>query len=224
MAEKQKISETSTAGIAPVASGQNIIRPQFPGAVKIHFGGSEFSKDLNAMYGKAFKKSPEDIKSDSESADYLKEEELTPEEKARQAIDSAKQKQAEAKLILNDKIKQIKDEKKEKDEQSREEIRAAQDRYKNTIISTGTQIVAANKGSNAEVPDTLEEGDVMLFNFGLTESKVNAAGNYTKPGMRKKLFKRIMAGTKGGDPGEWSARKAQLLAREYKKAGGGYKN
>lgn len=56
------------------------------------------------------------------------------------------------------------------------------------------------------------------------ESKVNAAGNYTKPGMRKRLFKRIMAGTKGGDPGEWSARKAQLLAREYKKAGGGYKD
>jgi hypothetical protein len=56
------------------------------------------------------------------------------------------------------------------------------------------------------------------------ESKVNAAGNYTKPGMRKKLFKRIMAGNKGGDPGEWSARKAQLLAREYKKSGGGYKD
>lgn len=55
-------------------------------------------------------------------------------------------------------------------------------------------------------------------------SKVNEAGNYTKPGMRKRLFNRIKAGTKGGDPGEWSARKAQLLANEYKKAGGGYKN
>jgi len=56
-----------------------------------------------------------------------------------------------------------------------------------------------------------------------TKSKVNQAGVYTKPGMRKRLFEKIKASTKGGDPGEWSARKAQLLASEYKKAGGGYK-
>lgn len=56
-----------------------------------------------------------------------------------------------------------------------------------------------------------------------TKSTVNSAGVYTKPTMRKALFERIKAGTKGGDPGEWSARKAQLLASEYKKAGGGYK-
>lgn len=56
-----------------------------------------------------------------------------------------------------------------------------------------------------------------------TKSKVNAAGNYTKPGMRAELFKKIKAGTKSGDPGEWSARKAQLLASQYKKNGGGYK-
>jgi hypothetical protein len=55
------------------------------------------------------------------------------------------------------------------------------------------------------------------------KSRVNEAGNYTKPAMRERLFKKIKAGTKGGDPGEWSARKAQLLASEYKKAGGGYK-
>ena len=55
------------------------------------------------------------------------------------------------------------------------------------------------------------------------KSRVNEAGNYTKPGMRKRLFKRIMAGSKGGKSGQWSARKAQILAREYKKAGGGYK-
>jgi hypothetical protein len=42
--------------------------------------------------------------------------------------------------------------------------------------------------------------------------------------MRKKLFNKIKAGTKGGDPGEWSARKSQLLARKYKEAGGGYKD
>lgn len=57
-----------------------------------------------------------------------------------------------------------------------------------------------------------------------TKSKVNQAGVYTKPGMRKALFNKIKAGSKGGDPGEWSARKAQLLASEYKKKGGGYKN
>jgi len=57
-----------------------------------------------------------------------------------------------------------------------------------------------------------------------SKSKVNEAGNYTKPELRKSLFKKIKAGSKGGDPGEWSARKAQLLAAEYKKAGGGYKN
>lgn len=55
------------------------------------------------------------------------------------------------------------------------------------------------------------------------KSKVNAAGNYTKPAMRAALFSKIKAGSKGGDPGEWSARKAQLLAVQYKKAGGGYK-
>jgi len=56
-----------------------------------------------------------------------------------------------------------------------------------------------------------------------SKSKVNAAGNYTKPEMRKRLFNKIKAGSKGGNPGEWSARKAQLLAVQYKKAGGGYK-
>jgi len=55
------------------------------------------------------------------------------------------------------------------------------------------------------------------------ESRVNEAGNYTKPGMRKGLFERIKAGGKGGAPGQWSARKAQMLALQYKKAGGGYK-
>jgi hypothetical protein len=56
------------------------------------------------------------------------------------------------------------------------------------------------------------------------ESKVNEAGNYTKPGMRKSLFERIKAGGKGGSPGQWSARKAQMLAMQYKKAGGGYRD
>ena len=56
-----------------------------------------------------------------------------------------------------------------------------------------------------------------------SKSRVNEAGNYTKPSMRKRLFNRIKAGGKGGRPGQWSARKAQMLAAAYKKAGGGYK-
>ncbi len=57
-----------------------------------------------------------------------------------------------------------------------------------------------------------------------TGSRVNEAGNYTKPEMRKRQFNRIKAGSKGGKPGQWSARKAQMLAKAYKDAGGGYKS
>ena len=56
-----------------------------------------------------------------------------------------------------------------------------------------------------------------------SKSRVNEAGNYTKPALRKRLFARIKAGTKGGKAGQWSARKAQMLAKAYKAAGGGYK-
>ena len=56
------------------------------------------------------------------------------------------------------------------------------------------------------------------------KSNVNAAGNYTKPGMRKRMFQRIKAGSKGGPAGKWTGRKAQFLVLEYKRAGGGYKN
>ena len=58
---------------------------------------------------------------------------------------------------------------------------------------------------------------------GKTKSTVNKAGNYTKPTMRKALFNRIKAGGKGGAPGQWSARKAQMLAKQYKAKGGGYR-
>ncbi len=55
------------------------------------------------------------------------------------------------------------------------------------------------------------------------KSTVNSAGNYTKPAMRKQLFNQIKAGSKGGAAGQWSARKAQMLAKQYKAKGGGYK-
>jgi hypothetical protein len=59
---------------------------------------------------------------------------------------------------------------------------------------------------------------------GKVKSKVNEAGNYTKPGLRKRIFNSIKAAAvQGTGAGQWSARKAQLMAKRYKAAGGGYK-
>jgi len=73
-------------------------------------------------------------------------------------------------------------------------------------------------------PDNREDLIVRYNKGGKAKSTVNSAGNYTKPTMRKRLFNAIKAGTKGGKAGQWSARKAQLLAVKYKAAGGGYTN
>jgi hypothetical protein len=60
---------------------------------------------------------------------------------------------------------------------------------------------------------------------GAVKSKVNEAGNYTKPGMRKSLFESIKSrAVQGTGAGQWSARKAQLLAKQYRAKGGGYKD
>jgi hypothetical protein len=69
-----------------------------------------------------------------------------------------------------------------------------------------------------------DPNQVTMYAEGGKVSKVNEAGNYTKPGLRKSIFERIKAGGKGGAPGQWSARKAQMMAIQYKKAGGGYKD
>jgi len=59
---------------------------------------------------------------------------------------------------------------------------------------------------------------------GATKSKVNEAGNYTKPELRKRIFNSVKAAAvQGTGAGQWSARKAQLMAKKYKAAGGGYK-
>ena len=59
---------------------------------------------------------------------------------------------------------------------------------------------------------------------GAVKSRVNEAGNYTKPGMRKSLFESIKSqAVQGTAAGQWSARKAQLLAKKYKEKGGGYR-
>ena len=69
-----------------------------------------------------------------------------------------------------------------------------------------------------------DPNQVTMYAEGGKVSRVNEAGNYTKPGLRKSIFERIKAGNKGGAPGQWSARKAQMMALQYKKAGGGYKD
>jgi hypothetical protein len=60
---------------------------------------------------------------------------------------------------------------------------------------------------------------------GGVKSKVNEAGNYTKPSLRKRIFNSVKAAAiVGTGAGEWSARKAQVMAKRYKAAGGGYKD
>ena len=64
--------------------------------------------------------------------------------------------------------------------------------------------------------------DVDMYAEG---GKVNAAGNYTKPSLRKKIVSQVKAAaTQGTGAGQWSARKAQLVAKKYKAAGGGYRD
>jgi len=74
----------------------------------------------------------------------------------------------------------------------------------------------------------IDDGPVSMKRGGKvkkkSKSRVNEAGNYTDPAKRKRIFNRIKAGGKGGAPGQWSARKAQMLAKAYKKAGGGYRD
>jgi len=77
----------------------------------------------------------------------------------------------------------------------------------------------------SELSDTAKKkAKSPTVNLAKGGSTVNKAGNYTKPTMRKNIFNRIKAGSKGGGAGQWSARKAQMLAKAYKAAGGGYKN
>jgi len=97
------------------------------------------------------------------------------------------------------------------------------------LPSRGMGAIAKNK-----VPRAKRRGDekpvigtgkpIKTYSKG-GESKVNEAGNYTKPGMRKKLFESIKASaTQGTGAGKWSARKSQLLAKQYKARGGGYRD
>jgi hypothetical protein len=65
----------------------------------------------------------------------------------------------------------------------------------------------------------------MYAEGGKTKSKVNEAGNYTKPELRKRIFNSVKAAAiVGTGAGQWSARKSQVLAKRYKQAGGGYRD
>ena len=81
--------------------------------------------------------------------------------------------------------------------------------------------MAPSRGMGDMNPEKLE---AIKMKSGGKVSRVNESGNYTKPGLRKSIFERIKAGGKGGAPGQWSARKAQMMAQQYKRAGGGYKD
>jgi len=92
--------------------------------------------------------------------------------------------------------------------------------------SRGMGAIRASKMPKAKtIERTDDPNEVDVYKEGgKVKSRVNEAGNYTKPGMRKSLFEKIKAGSKGGAPGQWSARKAQMLAQQYKKSGGGYRD
>ena len=90
----------------------------------------------------------------------------------------------------------------------------------------GSQLVGnrVSTGDDAKDLEIIRMGKGGKTKKKKSKSRVNEAGNYTKPSMRKRLFNKIKAGGKGGAPGQWSARKAQMLAKQYKAAGGGYRD
>jgi hypothetical protein len=81
--------------------------------------------------------------------------------------------------------------------------------------------IAPSKMPNGKKKARRDDTDFTQFKEG---GKVNAAGNYTKPSLRKRIVSQVKAAaTHGTNAGQWSARKAQLVAKKYKAAGGGYK-
>jgi hypothetical protein len=94
--------------------------------------------------------------------------------------------------------------------------------------------VRASRGMGAILPSKMPKGKTMrrkdgdkftqYAEGGEVKSKVNESGNYTKPELRKRIFNSVKAAAvQGTGAGQWSARKAQLMAKRYKAAGGGYK-
>jgi hypothetical protein len=90
------------------------------------------------------------------------------------------------------------------------------------MASRGMGAIAPSKMPKPQRKERRDDTDFTQFKEG---GKVNAAGNYTKPDLRKKIVSQVKsAATHGTGAGQWSARKAQLVAKKYKAAGGGYKD
>jgi len=90
------------------------------------------------------------------------------------------------------------------------------------MASRGMGAINPSKMPNAKRKARRDDTDFTQYADG---GKVNAAGNYTKPGLRKRIVSQVKAAaTHGTGAGQWSARKAQLVAKKYKEAGGGYKD
>ena len=89
------------------------------------------------------------------------------------------------------------------------------------MASRGMGDIAPSKMPGGKKKARRDDTDFTQYKEG---GKVNAAGNYTKPGLRKKIVSQVKsAATQGTGAGKWSARKAQLVAKKYKAAGGGYR-
>ena len=90
------------------------------------------------------------------------------------------------------------------------------------MASRGMGAVNPSKMPGAKKKARRDDTDFTQYAEG---GKVNTAGNYTKPGLRKKIVSQVKAAaTHGTGAGQWSARKAQLVAKKYKEAGGGYRD
>ena len=90
------------------------------------------------------------------------------------------------------------------------------------MASRGMGDISPSKMPKAKKKARRDDTDFTQYAEG---GKVNAAGNYTKPEMRKKIVSQVKAAaTQGTGAGQWSARKAQLVAKKYKAAGGGYRD
>jgi hypothetical protein len=90
------------------------------------------------------------------------------------------------------------------------------------MSSRGMGAVNPSKMPGAKKVARRDDTDFTQYAEG---GKVNAAGNYTKPSLRKRILSQVKAAaTRGTGAGQWSARKAQLVAKKYKAAGGGYKD
>ena len=93
------------------------------------------------------------------------------------------------------------------------------------MASRGMGAIRPSKMPGAKTKARRDDTDFTQYKEGgKVKSKVNESGNYTKPELRKRIFNSVKAAAvQGTGAGQWSARKAQLMAKRYKAAGGGYK-